>query len=141
MEADAVNRFVEVYQQLNKSNLVMIDKVYADDVLFIDAMHRIEGLPALRDYFRALYQNLEYCRFDIRDVQTTEGVAWLNWQMCFVHPKLAGGKEIAVDGATNLRFADNITFHRDYMDAGQMLYEHIPLLGSAIRYIKQRALS
>ena len=141
MEAAAVNRFVEIYQQLNKSNLGLIEEIYADDVLFVDAMHRIEGLPTLRNYFESLYTNLEYCRFDIQGVQTAESTAWLNWQMCFVHPKLAGGKEITVDGATNLHFEDKVTFHRDYMDAGQMLYEHIPLLGGAIRYIKNRALT
>ena len=61
--------------------------------------------------------------------------------MSFTHPKLAGGKAIIVDGATDLRFDEKITYHRDYIDMGQMLYEHIPVLGSAIRYIKKQAAS
>jgi hypothetical protein len=31
-----------------------------------------------------------------------------------------------------------VYYHRDYYDAGSMLYEHIPLMGYAIRKIKKK---
>ena len=61
--------------------------------------------------------------------------------MNYAHPKLAGGKDIVVDGATDLMFEEKIIYHRDYIDMGQMLYEQIPVLGSIIRYIKKKAIS
>ena len=44
-----------------------------------------------------------------------------------------------LDGASHLRLADNrIAYQRDYYDLGAMLYEHIPLLGGAVRAVKAR---
>jgi hypothetical protein len=33
---------------------------------------------------------------------------------------------------------EKIIFHRDYFDAGAMLYEQIPLLGRVIKWVKQK---
>jgi hypothetical protein len=36
---------------------------------------------------------------------------------------------------------DLITHQRDYYDAGEMIYEHLPLLGWAVRGVKRRVKS
>jgi hypothetical protein len=36
---------------------------------------------------------------------------------------------------------DLITRQRDYYDAGEMIYEHLPLLGWAVRGVKRRVKS
>ena len=33
---------------------------------------------------------------------------------------------------------DKVYRHRDYFDAGALLYEHVPLLGRVIRWLKRR---
>ena len=33
---------------------------------------------------------------------------------------------------------DRVHFHQDYFDAGALLYEHLPLMGGAIRWLKGR---
>ncbi len=59
--------------------------------------------------------------------------------MTYSHPKLRAGEKIQVMGNSLLRFDQNrVYFHRDYVDMGAMLYEHVPLLGAAIRYLKRR---
>ncbi|BBI47777.1 hypothetical protein HORIV_01980 [Vreelandella olivaria] len=60
--------------------------------------------------------------------------------MTFIHPRLAGGKPVEVEGCSALTFADDgrVQRHRDYFDAGAMLYEQLPLMGSAIRWLKKR---
>ena len=42
---DALARFVILYLQLDKHQLHRLPEVYADEVLFIDPAHRIEGWP------------------------------------------------------------------------------------------------
>ncbi|HGP4674712.1 TPA: nuclear transport factor 2 family protein, partial [Vibrio cholerae O1] len=38
-----------------------------------------------------------------------------------------------------LHFAEGkVTYHRDYFDMGEMLYEQLPVLGQVIRAIKRR---
>ncbi|WP_421203346.1 nuclear transport factor 2 family protein [Aeromonas enteropelogenes] len=133
-------RFVALYQQLDRQQLHRLSEVYADEVIFIDPAHRIEGLAALSDYFAALYQRLAYCRFVITSQQQQGRQAWLGWTMTFSHPRLRGGKPVTVEGATRLELDEEgkVCLHRDYFDLGAMLYEQLPLLGSLVRTIKGR---
>ncbi|MFQ2224012.1 nuclear transport factor 2 family protein [Aeromonas enteropelogenes] len=133
-------RFVALYQQLDRQQLHLLSEVYADEVIFIDPAHRIEGLAALSDYFAALYQRLAYCRFVITSQQQQGRQAWLGWTMTFSHPRLRGGKPVTVEGATRLELDEQgkVCLHRDYFDLGAMLYEQLPLLGSLVRTIKGR---
>ncbi|MGN5148919.1 nuclear transport factor 2 family protein [Aeromonas enteropelogenes] len=133
-------RFVALYQQLDRQLLHRLSEVYADEVVFIDPAHRIEGLAALSDYFAALYQRLAYCRFVITSQQQQGRQAWLGWTMTFSHPRLRGGKPVTVEGTTRLEFDEEgkVCLHRDYFDLGAMLYEQLPLLGPLVRTIKGR---
>ncbi len=58
--------------------------------------------------------------------------------MLLKHPRLNGGALVTVPGSTHLRFRDKVVYHRDYFDAGAMLYEQLPLIGMVIRIIKGR---
>lgn len=133
-------RFIGLYQQLDKQQLNRLPEVYAEQVVFTDPAHRIEGLAALGDYFAALYQRLAYCRFVITSQQQQGQQAWLGWTMTFSHPRLRGGEPVTVEGATRLEFdeAGKVCHHRDYFDLGAMLYEQLPLLGPVVRTIKMR---
>ena len=133
-------RFIGLYQQLDKQQLHRLPEVYAEQVVFTDPAHRIEGLAALGDYFTALYQRLAYCRFVITSQQQQGRQAWLGWTMTFSHPRLRGGEPVTVEGATRHEFdeAGKVCQHRDYFDLGAMLYEQLPLLGPVVRTIKMR---
>ncbi|MFQ2909333.1 nuclear transport factor 2 family protein [Aeromonas allosaccharophila] len=133
-------RFIGLYQQLDKQQLHRLPEVYAEQVVFTDPAHRIEGLAALGDYFAALYQRLAYCRFVITSQQQQGSQAWLGWTMTFSHPRLRGGEPVTVEGATRLEFDEEgkVCQHRDYFDLGAMLYEQLPLLGPVVRTIKGR---
>ena len=133
-------RFIALYQHLDKQQLHRLPEVYAEQVIFIDPAHRIDGLAALTDYFAAMYQRLAYCRFEITSQQQPGREAWISWVMTFSHPRLASGQPVRVEGATRLEFddADKVCLHRDYFDLGAMLYEQLPLLGALVRTIKGR---
>jgi hypothetical protein len=51
---------------------------------------------------------------------------YVQWQMVFSHPRLNGGEDSIVAGASYLRFNDSgkVYFHRDYFDLGAMLYRN-----------------
>jgi ketosteroid isomerase-like protein len=139
MNAELGN-FVALYQQLDKGQMHRLAQVYADDVLFLDPAHRIQGLAALEAYFTQLYAGLESCTFEIERSQQQGASAWLGWTMTLRHPRLARGGPVSVRGATLLEFNDagKVCLHHDYFDMGAMLYEQLPLIGSLIRIIKGR---
>ncbi|MGS0674311.1 nuclear transport factor 2 family protein [Shewanella sp. 0m-4] len=134
-----VDNFIALYQVLNKDNLHQLAQVYSEDIQFSDPLHHVSGLAALTEYFGKLYQNIDFIHFDIHQVIHAKGAATLIWTMKFVHPKLNGGAEISVEGVSLLGLERKITQHQDFFDVGAMLYEHIPLLGSAVKMIKARA--
>lgn len=146
MDKAILDRFIDVYQTLNKDNLQLLNEIYHTDIHFADPLHAVNGLGSLREYFKNLYANVLSCEFVIEDsyvTENTEGkddIAFIYWTMQYRHPKLNKGQAISVAGHSRLKFAgDKIINHRDYFDVGAMLYRHIPVLGSAVKYIDKRA--
>ena len=106
---------------------------------FTDPLHEVQGLAHLRSYFSELYANVSELRFDFHGFdQIGEGEGYLRWVMSYRHPHLAGGRLIRVDGCSHLLWSDKVYRHRDYFDAGALLYEHVPVLGRAIAWLKRR---
>ncbi len=129
----------DVYQQLNKHNLNMLESVYHQNVVFEDAAHRLEGWERLEQYFSALYKNVEHCQFVIEERHQSGQDGFLTWTMQLQHPKLKSGRLILVKGVSHMKFRDSkVIYHRDYFDLGEMLYEHLPVLGKIIIAIKTR---
>ncbi|TKB50594.1 nuclear transport factor 2 family protein [Ferrimonas sediminicola] len=133
-----LRRFVALYQQLDHGQLHRLGEVYHPQISFIDPLHRVEGLPALTHYFDGLYRRLKQCRVQIHDQLVQGDQAALYWTMEFNHPSLNHGDTVRLEGHSHLKFGALIHYHRDYFDAGQMLYEQLPLLGSVIRRVKLR---
>lgn len=151
-----LKQFSTHFVQLNVSNLDEIGKLYADDVTFIDPLHQITGLTALRQYFEQMYANIKSIDFvmhghdqiyknvstiglAIPDDELSSGEGYLRWRMRFSHPRLKNGQTIEVEGCSHLRWSKNkVYYHRDYFDAGAMLYEHLPVMGRVIAWLKRR---
>jgi len=131
--------FAERFASLDGQNLQALENLYSEQVSFRDPLHHIEGLPALRDYFAQLYANARDIRYDFSgadEVQPGEG--YLRWTLHFRHPRLAGGRVISLQGCSHLRWQERVFFHQDFFDAGALLYEHVPVMGGAIRWLKGR---
>ena len=134
-----LRQFAQRFAQLDKDNLQRLGELYTDDVRFTDPLHEVQGLGHLRGYFAELYANVSELRFDFHGFdQIAEGEGYLRWVMSYRHPRLAGGRLIRVDGCSHLRWRDKVYCHRDYFDAGALLYEHLPVLGRAIAWLKRR---
>jgi len=107
--------------------------------VFIDPFVELHGVDDLVSHLARQYANLNSCKFQYGEQLIHANRASLCWLMTVQHPSLANNKEISVDGITFFEFdEDKIAFHRDYYDAGSMLYEHVPLIGSVIRKIRKR---
>lgn len=135
-----MEKFLQMYKELDAENLHLLGGVYSSDIQFIDPAHEITGLTHLTEYFAALYQNVESITFEFRDIVQQDKVCYLQWSMTFSHKSVARGKPIVVEGTTFLRLneQEKVCYHRDYFDLGAMLYEHIPILGHLIHTIKRR---
>ncbi|WP_341962056.1 nuclear transport factor 2 family protein [Pseudomonas sp. RC10] len=133
---DYARRFAE----LDKDNLHLLDELYSADIDFADPLHEVHGLPELHRYFAELYANVRDVSFEFHAFdQVREGKGYLRWTMTYRHPRLNQGEPIAVQGCSHLLWAENKVFqHRDYFDAGALLYEHLPVMGRMIGWLKRR---
>jgi limonene-1,2-epoxide hydrolase len=129
-----------LYLRFDKKILNTLGEIYSDDIQFRDPLHAVNGLINLTTYYADMMSNLMECRFEFHHSMemTARGEAVLFWTMHYRHKKLAGGALLELTGNTHLLFNDKVYYHRDYFDAGSMLYEHIPVMGFAIRQIKKK---
>lgn len=135
-----MDAFLETYTRLQADNLHLLAEIYSPDIHFTDPAHELRGLQQLEEYFRNLYANITHIQFEFFHPHRVEDEGYVQWRMAFSHPRLHKGKHINVHGATFLQFAKNnkVYIHRDYFDLGAMLYQHLPILGPAVKMINRR---
>lgn len=132
--------FTDNYSQLSTDNLVLLENIYHKDITFIDPLHKVQGFENLKDYFYGLYENLTSCSFIIEHIFEKDNEAAVYWKMSYQHPKLNSGKMITVQGHSHIKGEhEKVIYHRDYLDAGAMLYEQLPVIGRIIQWIKAKA--
>lgn len=131
--------FAQRFASLDAASLDRLGELYSPDVRFQDPLHRVDGLAALRRYFESLYANVQELRYDFHGFdEVAEGGGYLRWTLHFRHPRLAGGQPVAVEGCSHLRWGERVEYHRDYFDAGALLYENLPVMGGIIGWLKRR---
>ncbi len=135
-----IEQFKSTYQNMNASNIASIEALYAEQIEFNDPFHQVIGLRALKSYFEELYANVNSVSFEFGDFISKDNQHFIEWVMTVCHPKLNKGEPVHVPGATLFKTDEQqkIVFHRDYFDAGVMLYEQIPLLGKLIKWVKRK---
>jgi hypothetical protein len=136
----AIERFKNLFNQMSSDHMGALSELYHPKVTFTDPIVTVQGLEALTTYFDGAYQNVIECRFEFSENIGTGDDVCLPWIMKLRHKRIRRGELIAVDGITRLHFEDGLVkTHRDYFDAGQLLYENLPVLGSAVRWIRKHA--
>ncbi|BAP41519.1 nuclear transport factor 2 family protein [Pseudomonas sp. 21LCFQ02] len=137
--SDFLQQFAHGFAALNKDNLDRLGQLYSEDVCFSDPLHNLQGLGQMREYFDQLYANVSELSFDFHGFdEVRPGAGYLLWTMHYRHPRLEGGKLLQVEGCSHLLWHDKVYRHRDYFDAGALLYEHLPVLGGVIGWLKRR---
>ncbi|ANY87046.1 MULTISPECIES: nuclear transport factor 2 family protein [Pseudomonas] len=134
-----LQQFAERFARLDSNRLHELENLYSDDITFRDPLHEIQGLEALRAYFAQLYENAHDIRYTFCDAhEVLPGQGYLRWTLQFRNPRLARNRPVSLQGCSYLRWRERVHVHQDYFDAGALLYEHLPIMGSAIRWLKGR---
>jgi ketosteroid isomerase-like protein len=140
----ALERVVQCFEQLQRSDVVRLADIYTEDAFFKDPFNEVQGIPAIQRIFIHMFESLEAPRFVIT-TQVLQGTqAFVTWDFLFAMPRMNGGKTQTIRGATHFVLRQEsgvwrVAVHRDYWDAAEELYEKLPVLGSLMRWLKQRA--
>ena len=137
-----IENFCKIYTDICQISPADLENIYSKRVTFVDPITTHEGIEQVKTYFNNLLTQAESCKFLIHNTLTiadpNSPVSHVvNWKMTLVLKRST--KVITLDGTTQLKVEDEkIIYHKDYYDLGEMVYEHIPLLGSIIKMIKRR---
>lgn len=140
IERSLIENFAHQFASVDRDNLHLLEQIYHPEVHFSDPIHEVFGLAALQSYCANLYENVIALHFDFTQLSPIDHEqALLCWTMTYQHPRLAGGQEIRVPGVSQVWFREGKAYrHLDHYDAGALLYEHVPVLGTLIRWLKRR---
>lgn len=138
---DMVAHIQDTYRAINSESIRagILAELYTEDAEFVDPFHHLRGRSQLETYFSRLYRNLNSIEFQYRKTVVSDHDIFMEWCMTISHPRLDKGRPVRVEGTSRFEVQDRrIRMHRDYFDGGELLYEHLPLLGRIIRMIKGR---
>ena len=138
---DAITELVTFFEELSPASLSKLDQHYAEQALFKDPFNEVNGPAAIRKIFEHMFETLVEPRFVVTEQMAQGEQCFLTWEFRFQFPKHQRGTEQAIMGASHLFFDANgkVIRHRDYWDAAEELYEKLPVLGTAMRWLKRRA--
>lgn len=140
MPPTTLDSFQTLFNELDSGNLNRLAQLYSADIRFQDPLCTVHGLDELTHYFAGAYANVISCHFDFGDAVMQGDFATLPWVMHLRHKRIRKGQEVQVQGISHLQIRDGLVcYHRDYFDAGEMLYENLPVVGGVIRWIKDQA--
>jgi ketosteroid isomerase-like protein len=140
MSNEAVERVRAFFESISPDGVQRIDEIYSADAWFKDPFNEVRGAAAIRRIFEHMFVQVQAPRFVVHEVVSDGDAAFLRWDFLFRSKRL-GETEQVIHGASHLKFdADGrVSYHRDYWDAAEELYEKIPLLGGLMRLLKRQA--
>lgn len=131
----------EFFIHLNKNTMHLVEEFYDQDVVFRDPLTNIQGVDKLKSYYANMYQNVESISWDFADEIIDGNRTVLIWKMILKAKNFNGNKPLFLDGNSVIEFGGKegkAIYHRDYFDMGAFVYEGLPILGGAVRFVKNK---
>ncbi|MGQ2978775.1 MAG: nuclear transport factor 2 family protein [Polaromonas sp.] len=136
----AITRFVHFFESLAPDSVAQLGEVYTRDVYFKDPFNEVHTLAEVQQIFRHMYVALDRPRFVVTGQVGEGNECFLTWNFEFYFRKQRPAVLQTVRGTSHLKFNGDglVSYHRDYWDAAEELYEKLPLLGSLMRWLRKR---
>ena len=140
-EQAGIRRFEDFLAHLDeKTAREDTEKVYAPDAYLNDTLKTIHGALAIRDYFIKTAKGLDSMIVTFDDLAVSGRNYYFRWTMDTRMKNLARGKNVRTIGITMVRFdgEGRVILHQDFWDSAQGVWEHVPVMGGVIRWIRTK---
>lgn len=132
-------RFTEFFSDMTPERVrETIEAVYAPDAILHDTVVTHQGMAEIKPYFIKTAERAKGVNVTIDAVIPDGRETYVRWTMDITWQKINDGKTTRSVGISHLRFdADGrVALHHDFWDSATGLYEHIPVLGSLLKWIR-----
>lgn len=138
---EAIARVVRFFEGISPADVPRLGELYTEDAFFKDPFNEVRGVPQIARIFGHMFEQVDAPRFVVHERIAQGDAAFLTWDFVFGFRRPLPAGEQTVRGCSHLRFeADGrVSFHRDYWDAAEELYEKIPVLGALMRVLRRRS--
>jgi ketosteroid isomerase-like protein len=135
-----LDKLIHFFESINQENTVDLKQIYTEDVFFKDPFNEVNGIQHVITIFDHMFHQLDQPRFVVTTHVSQGDQAFLTWDFLF-KMKRFNRNEQCIRGASHIRFAADgrVSYHRDYWDVAEELYEKLPLIGSVMRGLKKMA--
>lgn len=135
---EIIEGYVKFYETMTRRSLPLIQRYVEDGIYFKDPFNRVHGIEKVIQIFEHMFANVDEPKFKVRDVAYSDDAhtVYLRWDFTY----RIKGQSRNIEGMSEVMISPNgkIVSHVDYWDAGEYFYEHIPMLGGAMRWIKSK---
>lgn len=141
LERAAVQRVKDYFAVMTEDSVRRQTRlVYAPEAYLNDTLKSLSGATAIEDYFLATVRKAESVTVRFEDAAESGGNYYFRWVMDTRLKKLRAGQTIRTIGVTMMRFdaQGRVVLHQDFWDSTAGVFEHVPVMGTAIRGLKAK---
>lgn len=122
------------YATLDAESLEEIGAYYAPHAFFKDPFNEVEGVEHIKNIFVHMFATTENPHFVFQDLMEDQNQSFVTW---YFHFSLKG-KQYTINGSSHLRFNQQglVTYHRDYWDAAEELWQKMPIIGGITKWLR-----
>lgn len=128
------------FESLTPETVASMGEFYTDDAYFRDPFNEVHTLRDIQRVFEKMYESLADAHFTILETVDGGATAMLVWNLDYRIRRYQPEVQRRIHGVSHLRLAADgrVAYHRDYWDAAGELYEQLPVIGGALRWLKKR---
>lgn len=139
VDQSRVDALLHFYETLTPERVEDFGIHYAEDAYFKDPFNEVNRLEDIRAIFARMFRQVTDPRFVVSEKIGDARGLFLVWELCFRMKSWRPQQLQVIRGVSHLRFGDDgkVTYHRDYWDTGEEFYAKLPLIGSAVRFLRR----
>jgi steroid Delta-isomerase len=131
-----VEDYAEFMKNLSEDTLSDLSQHVTSDVFFRDPFNEVTGVDKMHQIFDHMFETMGDVRFEILHCAMSGNTGLLYWSM----DTILRGKPWNFEGMTKVEFdcEGRAYSHVDHWDAAREFYEHFPIIGWALKSIRQK---
>lgn len=125
---------------LSADTVALLDQLCAPGLHYHDPFVDARGLDDVKAVFRQLLREVDAPRFTVTHCACDGDTCFLRWHFTCRPKTIRKGHPWVVDGVTEVLFdaQGRVIEHVEHWDAGEQVYERMPVVRGLIRWLKRR---
>jgi steroid delta-isomerase len=127
-------------ETLRLDSIPRLEQLAAPDIHYHDPFVDARGRDNVKRVFAKMFEDIDEPRFTFTHCACDGDTCFLRWHFTCRPKSIRQGLPWICDGVTEVRFdaEGRVAAHFEHWDAGEQVYEKLPVLRAIIRLVKRR---